>query len=186
VDGLIGKALPLSIATVLIGLATAATLWLGYYQAARLLVAAETACVLAVWSVAQYQYLIVPDVTIVNASAPTATQVAAIIATAIGMVTLLPSLWYLFYIFKWSRQGSPAQTALQRAQEGMRLAFAGEATSDAGQGGKDSASSLAAAPFGDKGGGKAALVAQVAALTSVGALVVAGLALLLRRWPPRT
>lgn len=169
-EGLIGKALPFSIAAVLIGLATAAALWLGYYRMARLLVAAETACVLAAWAVAQYPYLIIPDLTIANASAPSATQVAALIATAVGMVTLLPSLWYLFYVFKWSRQAAPTHTALERAQQGMRLAFAGESQGGGGAGdGKD------------KGTVATGLMARVAAGASMGALVAAGLALVLRQ-----
>src|SRR5690348_2886704 len=65
-EGLVGRALPLSSGAVLIGVVTAVALLLKYYQAARLLVAAETACILAAWGVAQYPLLIVPDITIQN------------------------------------------------------------------------------------------------------------------------
>lgn len=121
--GLIGRALPLSIGAVLIGLATAFALLVGFYRPARLLVAAETACILAAWGVAQYPYLIIPDVTLRNAAVPTSVLIGVIIASLAGMVVLLPSLWYLFYIFKGPRPRRPKLTAGQLAEQGIALAF---------------------------------------------------------------
>lgn len=122
--GLIGRALPLSIGAVLIGLATAFTLLAGFYRLARLLVAAETACILAAWGVAQYPYLIIPDVTLRNAAVPNSVLIGVIIASGAGMIVLLPSLWYLFYIFKAPRTRRPKLTAGQLAEQGIALAFA--------------------------------------------------------------
>jgi cytochrome d ubiquinol oxidase subunit II len=128
--GLTGSALPLSLAAVLIGLATAATLLLGYYAAARLLVAAETACIFAAWGVAQYPYLIVPSLTLANAATTPSVLVAVIIASGAGMVILFPSLWYLFHIFKGPSAQQPKVTAAQLANDGFARAWA--ATNPAG------------------------------------------------------
>lgn len=123
-SGLIGKALPLSLGAVLIGLLTAFALLWGRFVWARYLVAGEMACVLAAWAVAQYPYLIIPDVTIANSAAPDSVLLATILATAAGMVILLPSLWYLFTIFKGSSQSTQQVTAATLADEGLRIAFA--------------------------------------------------------------
>ncbi len=98
--GLIGSALPLSLGAVVLGLATAATLVRGMYLVARILVVAETVCILAAWAVAQWPYLIVPDVTIDNAASPASVLGPLLIVVLVGMVLVLPALWYLLRIFK--------------------------------------------------------------------------------------
>lgn len=98
--GLVGKALPLSIAAVVIGLATAAALIGNLNSLARVLVAAETVCILLAWGVAQWPYLIVPDVTIDNAASPASVLGPMLIVSVLGLVILLPSLWYLFSVVK--------------------------------------------------------------------------------------
>lgn len=98
--GLVGRALPLSLGAVLIGLVTAWALLAGRIRLARVLVALETAGIIAAWGVAQAPYLIVPDVTVANAAAPQPTLVAFLIGSILGMVVLLPSLWLLFAVFK--------------------------------------------------------------------------------------
>lgn len=128
-QGLVGRALPLSLGAVLIGFGTAVALLLGCYQAARLGVAVETACILAAWGVAQYPYLIIPDVTVSNAAAPPSALVAVVIASLAGMVVLLPSLWYLFRIFKGQDVAKPSPTAADLADEGFRIAFPDSARS---------------------------------------------------------
>ena len=123
-SGLVGKALPLSLGAMLIGLATAWALLQGRFTLARYLVAGEMACVLAAWAVAQYPYLIIPDVTIASAAAPESVLLAVTLASAAGMVVLLPSLWFLFRVFKGRPQDAPAVTAGMLADQGLRLAFA--------------------------------------------------------------
>jgi cytochrome d ubiquinol oxidase subunit II len=122
--GLVGRALPLSLGAVLVGLATAATLILGRYRLARMLVAAEAALIIAAWGVAQYPYLIVPDLTLQNAASPASTLTLAIICSLLGMLILLPALWYLFVIFKIPTGARPQETAasfalsLQQQEDG--------------------------------------------------------------------
>jgi cytochrome d ubiquinol oxidase subunit II len=50
--------------------------------------------------VAQWPYLIVPDVTVTSAAAPDATLRVVIIGFALGGAVLAPSLFLLFRIFK--------------------------------------------------------------------------------------
>jgi cytochrome d ubiquinol oxidase subunit II len=52
------------------------------------------------WAVAQYPYLVPPDLTIVAAAAPAATLRLILQAMGLGAVVLLPSLVYLFRVFK--------------------------------------------------------------------------------------
>lgn len=99
-QGLIGKALPFAIAAVVIGLATAAALLRHLDYLARVLVAAETACIFLAWGVAQWPYLIVPDVTVDNGASPASVLGPLLIVSVLGLVILLPSLWYLFTVVK--------------------------------------------------------------------------------------
>jgi cytochrome d ubiquinol oxidase subunit II len=98
--GLVGRALPLSIAAVVIGLATAAALLRNLDLLARVLVAAETVCILLAWGVAQWPYLIVPDVTIDNAASSASVLGPMLIVAVLGLLVLIPSLWYLFSVVK--------------------------------------------------------------------------------------
>jgi len=105
-QGLIGQALPFAIAAVVIGLATAAALLRRLDYLARVLVAAETACIFLAWGVAQWPYLIVPDVTVDNAASPASVLGPLLIVSLIGLVVLLPSLWYLFRVVKRTPRAS--------------------------------------------------------------------------------
>jgi cytochrome bd ubiquinol oxidase subunit II len=52
------------------------------------------------WPMAQYPFLLPPSYTIANSAAPETTLRLTLICLAIGGVILLPSLWYLFQVFK--------------------------------------------------------------------------------------
>src|SRR5919206_42675 len=52
------------------------------------------------WAVPQSPYLAPPDLTIARAAAPPATLRLTLIALGLGIVVLLPSLVYLFRVFK--------------------------------------------------------------------------------------
>ncbi|TMC80558.1 MAG: cytochrome d ubiquinol oxidase subunit II [Chloroflexi bacterium] len=99
-NGMIGHALPLVIATMLIGLAAAATLFFRYYAIARVLIVAETAFILGSWGVSQIPYLLPPDVTVDAGAGAPSTLLLLLIGIIIGMALVLPSMWFLFYIFK--------------------------------------------------------------------------------------
>ena len=90
-------------ATGLCGLGALAALWWRRFAAARMAAASQVALVLVGWSVAQYPNLVTPDVTVANACAPEATLRLLLLALAAGAVVLLPSLIFLFRLFKGGR-----------------------------------------------------------------------------------
>jgi cytochrome d ubiquinol oxidase subunit II len=110
--GLIGRALPLSLAAVILGLATAAALLRNWLRVARVLVIVMAVCILAAWGVGQWPYLIVPDVTIDNAASPASVLGPMLIVVLIGLVLLLPALWYLLRIFKARPRARTPQTTV--------------------------------------------------------------------------
>ncbi len=107
--GLTGRpwSLPLHLAT---GLCAVGALWAlatGRVRAARPLAAAQVALIVLGWGAAQYPYLVVPDVTLQGAAAPERTQLLLLQALGAGAITLVPSLWLLFRVFK----GAPLRGA---------------------------------------------------------------------------
>ena len=99
-QGLLAHAIPVVIVTMLIGLATAAALFTRHYRIARVLVIIETAGLLGSWGVSQLPYLIPPTVTVESAANSPGVLQVLLIGTIIGMALLLPSLYYLFSVFK--------------------------------------------------------------------------------------
>ncbi len=77
-----------------------AALWFRRYAAARIAAIGQVTIILIGWSVAQYPNLVTPDVTVLNGAAPAVTLRLLILALGAGAVVLLPSLGFLFYLFK--------------------------------------------------------------------------------------
>jgi len=103
--GLTGRrwSLPLHAATAVSALGAFAALLGRRFRLARLAAAAQVALIVLGWGASQYPYLVVPDVTLASASGPRATQVALLVALAAGALTLFPSLYLLFRVFKGER-----------------------------------------------------------------------------------
>lgn len=70
------------------------------YAVSRLFAAGEIALLLLGWGLAQYPYLVYPDITFANAAAPSATLWFVLLSLPVGAALLLPSLWLLFSVFK--------------------------------------------------------------------------------------
>ena len=70
------------------------------YWWARACAIFQVSLTLWVWGLAQYPYLIPPDLTIFNAAAPPITLQYILVALFLGGFLLFPSLFYLFRIFK--------------------------------------------------------------------------------------
>jgi cytochrome d ubiquinol oxidase subunit II len=70
------------------------------YNWARFFAASEVALLLLGWGLAQHPYLIYPDMTLVAAAAPDTTLKFLLISLPFGAAALLPSLWFLFTVFK--------------------------------------------------------------------------------------
>src|SRR5687768_9945943 len=108
-DGLIGRAAPVIGLSVLAGVAAVVFLALGRYVPARLASALAVTTILVGWAVAQYPYILVPELTIEEAAMGRATLQAMLVALAAGAVILVPALVYLYVLFQRSppRQAVP-------------------------------------------------------------------------------
>ena len=98
---------PLQFATALAALGTLAALWTRRFPLARFWAAGQVTLILWGWALAQYPYLVRPDLTIHNGAAPPAVMRALLWALAAGVVLLFPSYGYLFHVF----QGPHAKVA---------------------------------------------------------------------------
>ena len=92
---------------VLIAPASALSLWRRQFAWARILGGGQVTVLLLGWATAQAPYLIYPDLTISSAAAPRATLAAATATLPVGLALLLPSLWYLFSVFKGRAPNAP-------------------------------------------------------------------------------
>ena len=100
-DGLTRWWAPLLLAwTSFFALAGLVALWLRRFSAARIAAIGQVTVILAGWSLAQYPNLVTPDVTVTNAAAPEVTLRLLVLALGAGAIVLLPSLAFLFHIFK--------------------------------------------------------------------------------------
>ena len=90
----------LHLATALAAVTAIVALWRRRFRLARLAAAAQVLLILWGWALAQYPYLIPPDLTIRDAAAPRVTLVLVLWALAAGGLVLFPSLIYLLRVFK--------------------------------------------------------------------------------------
>jgi cytochrome bd ubiquinol oxidase subunit II len=93
-------ALPLHLATGVTAIAVLAALWARRFRLARIGAGLQVSLILWGWALAQYPRLIPPGFTIEGSAAAPVTLRALLIAIAFGGIVLVPSLWYLFQIFK--------------------------------------------------------------------------------------
>jgi cytochrome bd ubiquinol oxidase subunit II len=92
--------------SVVAGVAAVVLLWQRRYVPARLASALAVTTILVGWAVAQYPYILVPEVTIEEAATGRATLQAMLVALAAGAVILVPALVYLYVLFQ--RAPTPA------------------------------------------------------------------------------
>ncbi len=91
---------PLVVAGLVLFVASAVAVFGRFYRLSCVCAAAEIAVLLAGWGVAHRQYLIYPDVRLLDAAAPAATLRFVLLSLPVGLALLLPSLWMLFHVFK--------------------------------------------------------------------------------------
>jgi cytochrome d ubiquinol oxidase subunit II len=70
------------------------------FSLARFTGVAQIVALLAGWAIAQWPFLIYPDLTVVNAAAPASTLSLTAATLPFGLAALLPALWFLFRVFK--------------------------------------------------------------------------------------
>lgn len=113
-QGLTGpRAFPIVVAGVLLAPASALAMWQRRLVVARALAVGQVILLLFGWALAQWPYLIYPDVTLAGAAAPPATLGLVLWTLPFGLALLLPSLWFLFAVFKGRNPaaGGPAPGA---------------------------------------------------------------------------
>jgi cytochrome d ubiquinol oxidase subunit II len=86
--------------TALSAITAILALWSRRFYLARIAAVAQVTFILVGWGLAQFPHLVTPDVTLQNAAAPESTLKLLLLALGAGAVVLLPSLIYLFQIFK--------------------------------------------------------------------------------------
>lgn len=106
VEGLASRGLVLMVASALAGAASLVLLWRRRYSLARFAAVAAVGAVVLGWGVAQYPWLLVDEVRIVDAAGAPATLEALLVAVAIAGVVVVPALVYLLRLTqseRWSR-----------------------------------------------------------------------------------
>jgi cytochrome d ubiquinol oxidase subunit II len=101
-EGLVASAwaVPLHLATGATAIAVLAALWYRRFRLARIAAGLQVTLIFWGWPLAQYPLLLPPDLSVARAAAPEATLRLVLIILGAGAIVLLPSLWYLFQIFK--------------------------------------------------------------------------------------
>jgi cytochrome d ubiquinol oxidase subunit II len=112
-DGLTGRALPVVILSVVAGLAALVLLATRRYTPARIASALAVTAILVGWALAQYPYILVPEVTIEEAARGRATLVAMLVALVAGAVVLVPALVYLYVLFQRPPPDSPSSDSAE-------------------------------------------------------------------------
>ncbi|MGZ8399085.1 MAG: cytochrome d ubiquinol oxidase subunit II [Gemmatimonadales bacterium] len=100
-------AIPLHLATGASAIGALAALWYRRFKAARIAAGLQVSLIFWGWPLAQYPLLVPPDLPIAGAAAPEATLRLILLILGAGGIILLPSLWYLFRVFK-SAPADPA------------------------------------------------------------------------------
>ena len=96
-DGLTsGGGLVAVIVSVLAGIATFALIWTWNFEPARFTAAAAVGATIVGWWLATRPDLLPGSLTIDEAAAPNATLTALVVSVGLGLLILVPSLWYLY------------------------------------------------------------------------------------------
>ena len=91
---------------VLLAVATGWAVYNRRFLLARYTAVAEVILLLVGWALAQYPYLVAPDLSFENAAATPAMMRAALVTYGLGAIVLIPSLWLLFKVFKADLPGA--------------------------------------------------------------------------------
>lgn len=93
-------AMVLRIAATAVALGAMFFLWRRAYRAARIAAGLEVSLITWGWALGQFPYLVPPDMTVQSAAAPASTLELLLVALVVGLAVLVPSLRYLFKVFK--------------------------------------------------------------------------------------
>jgi cytochrome d ubiquinol oxidase subunit II len=128
-EGLTGRAAPVVGLSIVAGVAALVLLVLRRYVPARAASALAVTAILVGWAVAQYPYLLLPELSIEEAAAGRATLVAMLVALLAGTVVLLPALVYLYVLFQRPPSHAPPPGAEEQLVDGPGWASPEQSTS---------------------------------------------------------
>jgi cytochrome d ubiquinol oxidase subunit II len=94
------SALALHSVTAVAAVAAFALLWRRRFRLARVAAAVQAGFIVLGWAASQYPYLVVPDITLQAAAASPSVQRALVVAIAVGVVLVVPSIVLLLRIFQ--------------------------------------------------------------------------------------
>ena len=97
-------AIPFHILTGAVALWAIWTIWKRQFRLACILVPIQVALIVFGWGLAQYPYLVTPNLTFSNVAAPDTVLRSTLIILGIGGVLLVPAFWYLYAVFKGTVQ----------------------------------------------------------------------------------
>ena len=92
--------IPFQILTGAVALWAIWTIWKRQFRLARILVPIQVTLIVFGWGLAQYPYLVTPDLTFSNTAAPDTVLRPILIVLSVGIVLLVPAFWYLYTVFK--------------------------------------------------------------------------------------
>lgn len=110
-QGFVSSALPLVAVSAATGFVSMACVWLATYQLAIGSASVTVASVILGWGVAQYPLIVPPTISVHSSKAPESVLWAMIFVIALGSLILVPSLGWLFYLFKGQNPGSVRSAA---------------------------------------------------------------------------
>ena len=95
---------------ILLAPASFTAMYVRRYRLARVCAVGQVIVLLVGWALALRPYLIYPDVTLAESAAPSATLRFILITVPIGLALVLPSIWFLFSVFKGRNPASPGSS----------------------------------------------------------------------------
>jgi cytochrome d ubiquinol oxidase subunit II len=110
-DGLTGRALPLIALSAVAGGAALWALWRRHDGIARWSAVVAVGSVVLGWGVAQWPWLLVDEVRIVDGAGARATLWALVVVFGLAAVTVLPALGYLYVLTQRDLLGGPGADA---------------------------------------------------------------------------
>jgi cytochrome d ubiquinol oxidase subunit II len=91
---------PVQLATAAFAVATLILLLRGRPKLARFTAAAQVALVVVGWGLAMGSHFVLPDISLASAGSHPEVLPALVVALALGSIVLVPSLYYLYRVFK--------------------------------------------------------------------------------------
>lgn len=95
--------IPFHLLTGAVAICAIWSIWKRYFQLARVLVPVQVVLVIFGWGLAQFPYLVAPNLTFSNTAAPDSVLRPVLIVIVIGGILLVPAFWYLYAVFKGNR-----------------------------------------------------------------------------------